>query len=120
MGRQKLLLKSWLQVYIGDSAVTLVAGGKHPVARPACSVCMGSSGGGWEVTQLVAAMGPAVAGNLWICTSPAKLGFRESKLAEGIPVRAKDFSQSWEDGPRMFPSIKANPGHRVHVPPCEH
>lgn len=28
-----------------------------------------------------------------------------SMLAEGIPVRANDFSQSWEDGPRMLPSM---------------
>ena len=37
-------------------------------------------------------------------------------FADGIPVRAKDLSQSREDGPRMLPSMKANPGQRVHVP----
>jgi len=26
-------------------------------------------------------------------------------FADGIPVRAKDFSQSTEDGPRMLPPI---------------
>jgi len=59
----------------------------------------------FRIAQLVDAAAPAVAGKLWICISSAKMGFRESKLAEGIPVRAKDFSQSCEDGPRMFPSI---------------
>jgi len=33
-------------------------------------------------------------------------------FADGTPVRANDFSQSCVEGPRMFPSIKANPGHR--------
>jgi hypothetical protein len=28
-----------------------------------------------------------------------------SIFAEGIPVRAKDFSQSREDGPRILPSM---------------
>ena len=41
-------------------------------------------------------------------------------FAEGIPVRAKDFSQSCEDGPRMFPSMKARPGHRVQPATCVH
>jgi len=39
-------------------------------------------------------------------------------LLEKRPVRAKDFSQSAEDGPRMSPSMYARPGHRVHEPEC--
>ena len=40
-------------------------------------------------------------------------------FADGIPVRAKDFSQSSEDGPRILPSMKARPGQREHDPTCE-
>jgi hypothetical protein len=42
-----------------------------------------------------------------ICTRGEGLaeGFLASMLAEGMPVRAKDFSQSKEDGPRMLPSM---------------
>ena len=35
--------------------------------------------------------------------------------AAAAPVRKSDFSQSAEDGPRMFPSMYASPGHLVHV-----
>ena len=35
--------------------------------------------------------------------------------ADGTPVLAKDFSQSWDEGPRMSPSIYARPGHRVQA-----
>src|SRR5580698_5519970 len=38
-----------------------------------------------------------------------------SMLAEGTPVRAKDLSQSWDEGPRMLPSRKARPGHREQL-----
>jgi hypothetical protein len=41
-------------------------------------------------------------------------------LADGIPVRANDFSQSCDDGPRILPSMKASPGHRVQLPAWEH
>src|SRR5437879_11342408 len=37
-----------------------------------------------------------------------------SRFSEGIPVRAKDFSQSWIDGPRILPSMYASPGQREH------
>jgi hypothetical protein len=42
-----------------------------------------------------------------------------SMFADGTPVRAKDFSQSCDDGPRIFPSMNASPGHRVQLPTCE-
>ncbi len=45
---------------------------------------------------------------------------RAIMLADGIPVRAKDFSQSKEDGPRMLPSMNASPGQRVQLPRCAH
>ena len=41
-----------------------------------------------------------------------------SMLAEGIPVRTNDFSQSAVEGPRMFPSIQANPGQREQEARC--
>src|SRR5258708_40194005 len=65
---------------------------------------------------------PVIAGTSWICTRRAgdTLSFFASKLAEGIPVRAKDLSQSAVEGPRMFPSRNANPGQRVQLPPCAH
>jgi hypothetical protein len=37
-----------------------------------------------------------------------------------MPVRAKDFSQSAVEDPRMFPSVRAKPGQRVQVEPCAH
>jgi hypothetical protein len=37
-----------------------------------------------------------------------------------MPVRAKDFSQSAVEGPRMFPSRNARPGQRVQLAPCAH
>ena len=50
----------------------------------------------------------------WIWTSPTTLGGRLAcRFFEGMPVRAKDFSQSWIEGPRMSPSMKARPGQRV-------
>src|ERR1700691_1124535 len=65
---------------------------------------------------------PTMAGTIWICTKRggAVLSFLASKLTEGIPVRAKDFSQSAVEGPRMFPSMNARPGQRVQVEPCAH
>lgn len=42
--------------------------------------------------------------------------FFASIFADGMPVLANDFSQSREDGPRMFPSMKARPGQRVQLP----
>ena len=42
-----------------------------------------------------------------------------SILAEGMPERAKDFSQSCVEGPRILPSIYASPGQRLHEPTCE-
>src|ERR1700690_857730 len=38
-----------------------------------------------------------------------------SMLADGTPVRANDRSQSCDDGPRMFPSMKARPGQREQL-----
>ena len=57
-----------------------------------------------------------------ICTSgpPAAIPALRSMFAEGMPVRWKDFSQSEVEGPRMLPSMYANPGQRVQVPACEH
>src|SRR5580693_6833102 len=65
---------------------------------------------------------PTMAGTIWICTKRGgeALSFLASKFTEGIPVRAKDFSQSAVEGPRMFPSMNARPGQRVQVEPCEH
>ncbi len=45
--------------------------------------------------------------------------FFASMLADGIPVRAKDFSQSCDDGPRILPSMNASLGHRVQLPTRE-
>src|SRR5438034_2731351 len=56
---------------------------------------------------------------IWIRPIP----FFLSRLTDGIPVLAKDFSQSWIDGPRILPSIYASPGQREHEPEwthCEH
>src|SRR5437879_12607367 len=55
-----------------------------------------------------------------ICTRSRDARFFASILADGIPVRAKDFSQSCDDGPRVLPSINASPGHRVQLPTSEH
>ena len=69
---------------------------------------------------------PVIAGTIWICTSlgtsrgPEAFCFFASRLAEGTPVRAKDFSQSAVEGPRMFPSKNARPGQRVQLEPCAH
>src|SRR5258708_6759430 len=65
---------------------------------------------------------PVIAGTRSICTRREGEGcaFLDRRLTEGIPVRAKDFSQSWVDGPRIFPSMNANPGQRVQVEPCAH
>src|ERR1017187_7325459 len=42
-------------------------------------------------------------------------------FADTMPARAKDFSQSCEEGPRMLPvSMYARPGQRVHEPTCVH
>jgi hypothetical protein len=48
-----------------------------------------------------------------ICTRFGGLSVLASMFADGTPVLANDFSQSCADGPRMFPSMKANPGQRV-------
>src|SRR5271154_6712795 len=69
---------------------------------------------------------PVIAGTIWICTSlgaPLRAEafcFFARRLAEGTPVRAKDFSQSAVEGPRIFPSMNARPGQRVQVEPCAH
>ena len=65
---------------------------------------------------------PVIAGTSWICTNrgAAAFSFLASKLTEGIPVRANDFSQSAVEGPRIFPSRNARPGQRVQVEPCAH
>src|SRR5579862_5830349 len=73
-------------------------------------------------TQAIAADAelPTAVGRVRICTkfegrefAPASL--LASMLADGTPVRAKDFSQSWVEGPRMLPSINARPGQRVQL-----
>lgn len=51
----------------------------------------------------------------WGATSAARF---LSRLFDGAPVRAKDFSQSCVDGPRMLPSMYASPGQREQLPPC--
>src|ERR1039458_4951444 len=65
---------------------------------------------------------PVIAGTIWICTrrGAEAVSFFANRLTEGMPVRAKDFSQSAVDGPRIFPSINARPGQRVQVEPCAH
>src|ERR1039458_2975887 len=65
---------------------------------------------------------PVIAGTSWICTrrGTETFSFFASRLAEGMPVRAKDFSQSAVEGPRIFPSMNARPGQRVQVEPCAH
>src|SRR5580692_1351634 len=69
---------------------------------------------------------PVIAGTIWICTSfGAPCGveafcFFASRLAEGMPVRANDFSQSAVEGPRIFPSRNASPGQRVQLEPWAH
>src|SRR5208282_3206443 len=65
---------------------------------------------------------PGMSGTIWICTNRGgrALSFLASRLAEGIPVRAKDFSQSAVEGPRMFPSMNARPGQREQLEPCAH
>src|SRR5215472_5799520 len=59
-------------------------------------------------------------GRVRICTRLGLPRFLASMLAEGMPVRAKDFSQSCDEGPRMFPSMNARPGQRVQLPTCVH
>jgi hypothetical protein len=58
-----------------------------------------------------------------ICTSFGDAWFGAARrfasmLADGTPVRAKDFSQSCDEGPRMFPSMKASPGQREQAETC--
>jgi|SRR5579864_8152255 len=59
-------------------------------------------------------------GTARICTRFSAFRFFDNRLREGIPVRAKDFSQSCEEGPRMLPSTYASPGQRVQLPACVH
>src|SRR5205809_1333056 len=54
---------------------------------------------------------------LWIWTRSGRF---LSRFSEGIPVLARDFSQSWIDGPRILPSIYASPGQREHEPEWTH
>ncbi len=66
----------------------------------------------------------AVAARIWtrpgivVCRPPDAA--RATMLAEGTPVRTKDFSQSAVEGPSMLPSMKASPGQRVQVLRCVH
>ena len=56
-----------------------------------------------------------------ICTSPLGATARPANIAAlGTPVRTNDFSQSADEGPYMFPSMYASPGHRVQDPACPH
>src|SRR6202020_1959672 len=61
-----------------------------------------------------------VAGSARICTRFAAVRFLAIMLAEGTPVFTNDFSQSCDEGPRMFPSMYARPGHREQFETCEH
>src|ERR1700689_5110290 len=65
---------------------------------------------------------PVMAGTTWICTrrGAGAVPFFARRFAEGMPVRAKDFSQSAVEGPRIFPSMNARPGQRVQLEPCAH
>src|ERR1700674_2519836 len=69
---------------------------------------------------------PVIAGTIWICTRRGAdfasfcASFCASRFTDGMPVRAKDFSQSAVEGPRMFPSMNAKPAQRVQVEPCAH
>lgn len=67
-------------------------------------------------------LSPVIVGTSWICTRRGAefFSFFATKLTDGIPVRAKDFSQSEVEGPRMLPSRNASPGQRVHDPPWTH
>src|SRR5271165_5684606 len=73
-------------------------------------------------TLMLDSLLPMIAGTIWICTrrGAEAFSFFASRLAEGMPVRAKDFSQSEEEGPRILPSMKARPGQRLQVAPCAH
>src|SRR5580700_2044348 len=65
---------------------------------------------------------PVIAGTSCICTNRGteRLSFFANRLAEGMPVRANDFSQSAVEGPRIFPSRNASPGQRVQLEPWAH
>lgn len=60
----------------------------------------------------------AKVGSARIWTRLAAACFFDSRLTEGIPVLAKDFSQSCVEGPRIFPSMYARPGQREQVVAC--
>jgi hypothetical protein len=65
------------------------------------SVCCSRENGGRKIAQAVA---PDSAGRTWICTRFAAACLLASMFADGTPVRANDFSQSCDEGPRMLPS----------------
>src|SRR5256885_778370 len=53
-----------------------------------------------------------------ICISAGAFSNVLIMFADHMPVRANDFSQSADDGPRILPSMYAKPGQRVHPPTC--
>lgn len=55
-----------------------------------------------------------------ICTRIGIVAFLDLRFFDGTSVLAKDFWQSWIEGPRMFPSIFARPGQRVRDEPWTH
>jgi len=65
------------------------------------------------VAPAVEVQADAETGSVRICTRFAAARFLFSIFADGIPVLANDFSQSCDDGPRIFPSMYASPGQRV-------
>ena len=48
---------------------------------------------------------PRTSANPWICTRESRAAALRRMFKDGIPVRANDFSQSADDGPRMLPSM---------------
>src|SRR5260370_30299376 len=79
---------------------------------------VGLVGAGPDHAVAPAGEAPTEVGSVWICSRFALLTFAQAfllaiMLAEGTPVRTNDFSQSCDEGPRILPSRKARPGHRV-------
>ncbi len=61
--------------------------------------------------------GPGEAEPVGIPGMDAEVSLR-SRFTDGIPVRARDFSQSCVEGPRILPSMYASPGQREQLLPC--
>ena len=93
----------------------------HPELLPALArlIAKASRRSQVVVVSHAPALVAALDGVARICTNLPADCFLASMFAEGTPVLANDFSQSCEDGPRMFPSMNASPGHRVQLPTWE-